>query len=758
MGPHHGRAWFRQCTSTFSNSSALALHSASRTSICNNLASKTPDAPEPLAARQGSVSLAHILSHCCEGTVTRCNLGSKWSPEERSPTSQGGTIGQPSIEAVRSAKVRHSADHLAIRSPCRVLHRDNTFKPPAATFFPSQHHDQEQQHLSHAFGQAAAPRTSFHTQHITSPVQSAGAVPSADAVAHPGANDARSRLIRIIISSSSSSPSNRLHSARQAFRLNPLSPPFLRRRSRSCSSSRRRPCSLLNRFLRPQWPQLVRPPTSSGQLDFDARSSTPTKIERRDGRSQAHLSQHVRGSDRRSLHCRSNVGRAFLLGGPARHCLARRRLHASRSQPYGASPNGSQRPFVQLPTDQAGQFDSFFSTNHGQDGASDAFDSAAAILDDAGYSRITEIKSDPDLEVAALTRADGDNDVAGPSSTHNGNRSGSISAASTSAAASKDGIPPRRRTRRRQNISCDNAAPRSEDATSNCVLTPTATTYRNPLRATTRSRCRRATRATSARCPTPVKRAAPLRAATSSSVPIVSGEASSAPPTLPTRFARASSQRRPQGRTRSAGRKKRAIADDTSETGMRSKSISSDGSSPDSHNQEAREQLLKTFQNRDESQMRYDRAERPLCSTRRLVAPHHQPHASLRAHRRTQRQPLAIESLLAVTNRRRPWRVHQERHRSRRARSLPKALGLLARRRPLRAKGTPAEPLLPRLWARSPRWRDGESGAKNRNTIPKPHPSLAAADPRRRHQRSSPTSSRTSWVWVQEAGAGPSAT
>uniref|UniRef100_V5EX52 Zn(2)-C6 fungal-type domain-containing protein n=1 Tax=Kalmanozyma brasiliensis (strain GHG001) TaxID=1365824 RepID=V5EX52_KALBG len=265
--------------------------------------------------------------------------------------------------------------------------------------------------------------------------------------------------------------------------------------------------------------------------------------------------------------------------------------------PPSLDPNDPSSGFA---TDQNGQFDSLFSANNGHNGGSDPFDSAAAILDDAGFARITEIKSEPDFDGTGAKGTDGDQDAAEPSYAHDGNRSGSISAGSTSGAASKDGIPPRRRTRRRQNISCDQCRASKRgcdfqlrlDADGNDVSQGNDDEQMSTGNTGDKRK---------------MSDAGQESISGSGSNKLVCSNCQRRGIECTTNFADSVRESKQSAQSKDEpipqGSKKRAIADDTSENGMRSKSISSDGSSPGPHNQEAREQLLKTFQNRDESQM-----------------------------------------------------------------------------------------------------------------------------------------------------------
>ncbi|KAJ9477249.1 hypothetical protein PHBOTO_006475 [Pseudozyma hubeiensis] len=277
-------------------------------------------------------------------------------------------------------------------------------------------------------------------------------------------------------------------------------------------------------------------------------------------------------------------------------------------------PTDPNDPSLGFSADQAGYFDPFTSDAIGPNGGAADFDSAAAILDDAGFSRFTEVKSEPNADAAGSTQDD-----AGSSSVQEVN---GVSVASAS--ASRDGIPPRRRTRRRQNISCDQCRASKRgcdfqlrlDADGNDVSNTTAgaTIEEEQASSTGNTGDKRK-----------MSDAAPMEGGGASAGGSVNGSGSISSGAngnklvcsncqrrgieCTTNFAdsvRESKQATQTTKEDAAGQssKKRALADDSSESGRRSISVSSEGgSSPDAQNQEAREQLLKACQNRNESQM-----------------------------------------------------------------------------------------------------------------------------------------------------------
>ncbi|SPO31863.1 uncharacterized protein UTRI_06700 [Ustilago trichophora] len=259
----------------------------------------------------------------------------------------------------------------------------------------------------------------------------------------------------------------------------------------------------------------------------------------------------------------------------------------------GSVPSDLNDPSNGFSTAQAGYFEPFTS-NHGPNGGSDTFDSAAAILDDAGFSRFTEIKSEGDLESMAAK----DNDASQSAQDANG-----ASTSQTSATGSRDGIPPRRRTRRRQNISCDQCRASKRgcdfqlrlDADGNDISQATAADDDQATNGNTGDKRK-------------MSDAGQDSSNASSNSKLVCSNCQRRGIECTTNFADSVRESKQAAQTTKdeppvQGSKKRAIADDSSENGMRSKSVSSEGSSPGAQNNEARDQLIKTFQSRSESQM-----------------------------------------------------------------------------------------------------------------------------------------------------------
>ena len=289
-------------------------------------------------------------------------------------------------------------------------------------------------------------------------------------------------------------------------------------------------------------------------------------------------------------------------------------LDLNLMHPLPADPN---HPSLGFTADQAGYFEPFPPGNPHLNRASHNFDSAAAILDDAGFSRFTELNSEAGLDGAGATQAqDPDRQAADASiiPTPNGDPTSStgLAAASSStgaaAAASKDAIPPRRRTRRRQNISCDQCRASKRgcdfqlrlDADGNDVSQAGATASGpdEEHAATGNAGDKRK-----------MSDAGQESTNASGTNKLVCSNCQRRGIECTTNFADSVRESKQAAQTTkeeppAQGNKKRAIADDSSDNGRRSKSISTDGSSPGSaQGQEAREQLLKTFQSRDESQM-----------------------------------------------------------------------------------------------------------------------------------------------------------
>ncbi|TKY86900.1 hypothetical protein EX895_004188 [Sporisorium graminicola] len=283
-------------------------------------------------------------------------------------------------------------------------------------------------------------------------------------------------------------------------------------------------------------------------------------------------------------------------------------------------PDDSSIPFT---ADQAGYFEPFGSDNHGLNGdGTGSFDSAAAILDDAGFARFHEIKTEPGLEGVNATQVDQDQEAASKtlSAQDNNGASGSLTGPSSAAAASRDGIPPRRRTRRRQNISCDQCRASKRgcdfqlrlDAEGNDVAQAVAAGAglgpgqdEEPPSAGNAGDKRKMSDAGQEVA------AGSAPPATSNGSKLVCSNCQRRGIECTTNFADSVRESKQAAQTTKdepappqGSNKKRAVEDESSETGRRSKSISSDGSSPGSQAaQEAREQLLQTFQSRSESQM-----------------------------------------------------------------------------------------------------------------------------------------------------------
>ncbi|KAJ1018551.1 hypothetical protein NDA16_004833 [Ustilago loliicola] len=268
-------------------------------------------------------------------------------------------------------------------------------------------------------------------------------------------------------------------------------------------------------------------------------------------------------------------------------------LDVNLMAPPSTDPNDPSQAFA---TAQAGTFDPFSANDNSANGGSDMFDSAAAILDDAGFSRFTEIKPEGEGD-GAKARADNDKDGAQSSSAQDG-----ASGASTSASASRDGIPPRRRIRRRQNISCDQCRASKRgcdfqlrlDADGNDLSSGAGQDDEQTANGNTGDKR---------------KMSDAGQEASSSSFranKLVCSNCQRRGIQCTTNFAdsvRESKQANSKDEPMPQGSKKRAISDDSSENGMRSKSVSSDGSSPSAHSNEARDQLIKTFQSRNESEI-----------------------------------------------------------------------------------------------------------------------------------------------------------
>lgn len=274
--------------------------------------------------------------------------------------------------------------------------------------------------------------------------------------------------------------------------------------------------------------------------------------------------------------------------------------------PLPTEPND---PSLGFSTDQPDFFDPFASSTHALDGShTHSLDSAAAILDDADFSRFTEVKMEADGDDSTLTHH-----AAGSSSARasKDNSTGLAASCSTAAAASKDGIPPRRRTRRRQNISCDQCRASKRgcdfqlrlDADGNDILQATTAAANDDEQVTAGN--------------TGDKRKI-------SDAGLVEGGNASGTGTgtgklicsncqrrgieCTTNFADSVRESKQATQTNkeelnTQTTKKRVLADNSSESGRRSISVSSDGTSPGGQSQEAREQLLKACQNRNESQM-----------------------------------------------------------------------------------------------------------------------------------------------------------
>ncbi|KAJ1021016.1 hypothetical protein NDA13_005644 [Ustilago tritici] len=254
--------------------------------------------------------------------------------------------------------------------------------------------------------------------------------------------------------------------------------------------------------------------------------------------------------------------------------------------PLSTDPNHPSQAFA---TAQAAYVEPFSTNDNGINGGSDMFDSAAAILDHAAFSPITEITPDAEGDPAAPKGPD-EKDKHGPQDGANGG--------STSASASRDAIPPRRRTRRRQNISCDQCRASKRgcdfqlrlDADGNDVSQGGRQDDDHTLNGNTGDK----------------RKMSDAGQEASGGNKLVCSNCQRRGIQCTTNFAdsvRESKQANSKDEPMPQGTKKRTISDDSSENGVRAKSVSTDGSSPSAHSSEARDQLIRTFQSRNESQI-----------------------------------------------------------------------------------------------------------------------------------------------------------
>lgn len=259
-------------------------------------------------------------------------------------------------------------------------------------------------------------------------------------------------------------------------------------------------------------------------------------------------------------------------------------IPAHASEPTNAPP----QPAADTRPDS---IDSFAFIGKQSSADSDTFDSAAAILDDAGFTRFSQLNDDNTNNAAdpLSDNADAQHGIASASGSD-----GTSQGTSASAAANKDGIPPRRRTRRRQNISCDQCRASKRgcdfqlrlDADGNDLASDQpAAGNAGDKRKLSDAGQEGGPGGSKLVCSNCQRRGIECTTNFADSVR-ESKQAANVTPDIPVQ-----------------GSKKRAISDDASENGMRSKSVSSDGSSPSAHSHESRDQLIRALQNRNESQM-----------------------------------------------------------------------------------------------------------------------------------------------------------
>ncbi|PWY98390.1 hypothetical protein BCV70DRAFT_164898 [Testicularia cyperi] len=243
-----------------------------------------------------------------------------------------------------------------------------------------------------------------------------------------------------------------------------------------------------------------------------------------------------------------------------------------------------------------------------------SMDPASAILNEAGLSRFAEINDDGtfDLadEAAAVKLRDGSFDA------------GSSGAGSSSNAANKDGLAPRRRTRRRQNISCDQCRASKRG----CDFQLRLDADGNDVGPTTSGGAGEAETAGSSTTGAGDKRklsdagqdgeatSAAAAAGGAGGNKLVCSNCQRRGIECTTFFADSVRSSKSAAQTtkdepasgsvpNGVNNKKRAITDDSSENGMRSKSVSSDAGSPGSlTSSEARTRFIQSFANRAESQ------------------------------------------------------------------------------------------------------------------------------------------------------------
>lgn len=278
-------------------------------------------------------------------------------------------------------------------------------------------------------------------------------------------------------------------------------------------------------------------------------------------------------------------------------------------------PNGSaQQGFAD---GHAAYFDPFTPQDPSLNGGAQTFDSAAAILEDAGMTRFTELKTEEGVEGAGAIRSgDHDEDGLQASSAPGGPSTHASQAQSGSAAGSREGIPPRRRTRRRQNISCDQCRASKRgcdfqlrlDADGNDLSGSTGGGQEDDQAVANGNTGDKRKMSDAGQDPS-VSSNGGVSGSSGGGNKLVCSNCQRRGIECTTNFAdsvresKQATQKDEPVTSQASGSKKRAIADDSSENGIRSKSVSTDGSSPASQNNEARDQLIKTFQKRSESQM-----------------------------------------------------------------------------------------------------------------------------------------------------------
>lgn len=470
--------------------------------------------------------------------------------------------------------------------------QQNVYRPPAADFFTQQYRDDQQQQSGQLL-QQTAPRTDFQDQHMThiSNQQSqfhSQAQPPFQSPVTPQQNNVHQLQQFSFQPPSFTPPSGISHPSQPMF--SPTSqPPAVNSQHAQTLSP---PQPLGQSAMHPGATPAHQFPASSGSLHealFPPRGVNETMTESKrtylntfeDPIAEAYIAGQTLDEPFYSI---APPDTAWPADGTAP-------LDLNLMAPLSSDPNNPSNGFT---TAQAGYFEPF-SSNAGPNG-SDGFDSAAAILDDAGFSRFTEIKSEAEVDGKATSNATKNYDAAQSSSTQDGSGSGPAS-------GSRDGIPPRRRTRRRQNISCDQCRASKRgcdfqlrlDADGNDISQGQAGDEDQGASGNTGDKRK-------------MSDAGQEASTASNGTKLICSNCQRRGIECTTNFADSVRESKQAAQTikeepAAQGSKKRAIADDSSENGMRSKSVSSDGSSPGAQSNEARDQLIRTFQSRSESQM-----------------------------------------------------------------------------------------------------------------------------------------------------------